>query len=274
MPELRNNPSPSDSTVEQPSQVPHGYRITRKGSRYNIIGPEGRIFTKNKSASVAGPRWEELTHTPWPHPSSAYEPGLRLWELGIISREDITNNKPVSAPVKTKAEAATAKAAAKEAPAKAAPAKAAPAKAAKKSRTRKAPKTKPAKATKSGSPAKPATPVAKSPAPAPKPVALTTTLLALPAPKINLAQQTQIITALRKNPSLLFRPEVRDALKHEVDYHRPYAAWAANLLKVLARYDARHRSHVKPAPIKQETIMARHIAWQEHQLQQQVAVNH
>ena len=42
-----------------------------------------------------------------------------------------------------------------------------------------------------------------------KPAALTPLPLALPAPKIDLAQQTQIITALRKNPSLLFRPEVR-----------------------------------------------------------------
>ena len=65
------------------------YRIMRKGSRYNILGPHGRIFTKYQSASQAGPRWEELTHTPWPYDSTAYERGHRLWELGLIERTQI-----------------------------------------------------------------------------------------------------------------------------------------------------------------------------------------
>jgi hypothetical protein len=61
----------------------------RKGSRYNILGPHGRIFTKYKSASVAGPRWEDLTHMPWPYESTAYDRGLRLWELGLIPRDQV-----------------------------------------------------------------------------------------------------------------------------------------------------------------------------------------
>ncbi len=65
------------------------YRIMRKGSRYNILGPTGRIFSKYKSASVAGPRWEELTHSPWPYDSTAYERGHRLWELGLIDHAQI-----------------------------------------------------------------------------------------------------------------------------------------------------------------------------------------
>ena len=72
----------------EPSSVAQ-YRIMRKGSRYNILGPQGRVFTKYKSASVAGPRWEELTHTPWPYDSTAYERGLRLWELGLIPRDQV-----------------------------------------------------------------------------------------------------------------------------------------------------------------------------------------
>lgn len=276
MPELRDQHTPSSSTVDHPSHAPHGYHITRKGSRYNITGPEGRIFTKYKSASTAGPRWEELTHTPWPYPSSAYEPGLRLWELGIITREEISNTRPVSAPAKPMPKAASGEAA-------------------KQPRKRKAPQAKttvakaPAAAPKAVTPAKVVAPVTTPkpaatptaavsqahPMPAPARIDITPSLLALPAPKIDLARQTQIITALRKEPRLLFKPEVRIALKHEVEYHRPYAAWAQNLLKMLARYDARQRSHVKVAPIKQETILARHIAWQEHQFQlKQVAVNH
>lgn len=76
---------PSDSvSVERPQ-----YRIMRKGSRYNILGPDGRVFLKYKSASSVGPRWEELTHTPWPYASSTYERGMRLWELGLIEREQV-----------------------------------------------------------------------------------------------------------------------------------------------------------------------------------------
>lgn len=57
------------------------YHVRRRGSRYNIFGPDGRAFNRYESAGVAGPRWEELTRTPWPHPSSAYQPGLRLAQL-------------------------------------------------------------------------------------------------------------------------------------------------------------------------------------------------
>lgn len=57
------------------------YHVRRRGSRYNIFGPDGRLFANYQSAGVAGPRWEELTCTPWPHPSSAYQPGLRLAQI-------------------------------------------------------------------------------------------------------------------------------------------------------------------------------------------------
>lgn len=79
------------SALETPSNPPtkREYTIRRKGSLYNIVGPEGRVFTKNQSARVIGPRWEELTHTPWPYPSKAYEPGLRLWQLGLIDRDQV-----------------------------------------------------------------------------------------------------------------------------------------------------------------------------------------
>lgn len=76
------------SSAERPVDRPQ-YRIMRKGSRYNILGPEGRVFVKYKSASSVGPRWEELTHTPWPYESSAYERGARLWEMGLIDRAQI-----------------------------------------------------------------------------------------------------------------------------------------------------------------------------------------
>ena len=65
------------------------YIISRRGSVYNIFGPEGRVFRKYRSASVVGPRWEELTHTLWPYPSTAYSTGQRLWELGLIARENV-----------------------------------------------------------------------------------------------------------------------------------------------------------------------------------------
>jgi hypothetical protein len=65
------------------------YRIMRRSSLYNILGPQGRLFERFKSAAVVGPRWEELTHTPWPYPSSAYEAGMRLWELGLIGRDQV-----------------------------------------------------------------------------------------------------------------------------------------------------------------------------------------
>ncbi|NDJ78780.1 MAG: hypothetical protein GYB65_21225 [Chloroflexi bacterium] len=63
------------------------FYIRRKGSWYNIFGPSGYLLPSFKSAGVVGPRWEELTHTPWPHRSSAYAPGTRLRDLGIVPDE-------------------------------------------------------------------------------------------------------------------------------------------------------------------------------------------
>ncbi|MBN1565084.1 MAG: hypothetical protein JXA10_14665 [Anaerolineae bacterium] len=77
---------------------PNDYAILRKGSVYNIVGPYGREFGSYKSASIAGPRWEELTHTPWPYDSSAYTPGMRLWELGLIQREHVGMRKLLTHP--------------------------------------------------------------------------------------------------------------------------------------------------------------------------------
>ncbi len=173
----------------------HGdaYHLRRRGSRYNILGPQGRVFATYQSAGVAGPRWEELTLTPWPQPSSAYQPGSRLAAL------------------------------------------------------------------------RPAPPEPASP----RPIAIPpiTPPLALPAPRLNLAAHEALMQRLRRQPALLFTPIIRQALRHEVEYHRPQAAWAAHLLALLARYDARQRkqqrSHVPPAPI----ILEKHLAWQEQQEQ-------
>jgi len=73
---------------KQPAQTTHSlqvrgdwYHVRRRGSRYNIFGPDGRLFSRYESAGVAGPRWEELTRTRWPHSGSAYQPGLRLAQL-------------------------------------------------------------------------------------------------------------------------------------------------------------------------------------------------
>jgi len=172
----------------------HGdaYHLRRRGSRYNILGPQGRIFATYQSAGVAGPRWEELTLTPWPQPSSAYQPGSRLAAL-----------RPIP-------------------PAPAAPVR----------------------------PRPPAIPLSAPP-------------LALPAPRLDLAAHAALMQRLRRQPALLFTPIIRRALRHEVEYHRPQAAWAAHLLALLARYDARQRarqrSHVPPAPL----VLAKHLAWQE-----------
>lgn len=83
--------------IESPANRP-AYRIMRKGSRYNILGPQGRIFTKYRSAGTVGPRWEELTHTPWPYDSSAYTRGVRLWELGLIERAQVGAQEITVAP--------------------------------------------------------------------------------------------------------------------------------------------------------------------------------
>jgi hypothetical protein len=166
----------------QHSDTPR-YRIVRKGSLYNILGPDGRLFTKYKSASVVGPRWEELTHTPWPYESTAYERGLRL----------------------------------------------------------------PAH--------KPTPKLSKCPVVI-KPV----TVLALPAPRIDLDEHIRLMQTLRHNPVLLFDAQIQQALRHEVEYHRPDANWAQHLLKLLARYEQRQQQTARAGS---ENVLEKHIAWQE-----------
>ncbi|MBN1680133.1 MAG: hypothetical protein JW966_07565 [Anaerolineae bacterium] len=190
------------------------YRIDRKGSVYNIFGPYGRVFGKYKSASVVGPRWEELTHTPWPFRSKAYESGLRLWELGIIEREQVGQLKL-------------------------------------------RPKLKPAPAH-----------IPPKPQPQPRNRVITIIIpdkpiLTLPAPKINLAEQVRLIQALRNKPALLFDPQVRQALVHEVEYHRPNARWAQSLLNLLAKFERRQRRRRPAMADDPNTVLAKHIAWQK-----------
>jgi hypothetical protein len=209
VPDMLFSPGPSDNR----QQEHHRYRILRKGSRYNILGPEGRIFTKYKSASVAGPRWEELTHTPWPYASSAYESGQRLWELELIDREQVGKR---TVTVQSKPQ--------------------------------------------------PKKPAPQSPARVGRSVSVPDTPLALPAPRIDLDEHRRVIQSLRRNPALLFDPQTRQALHHEVEYHRPDARWAQHLLELLARYDKRQRAR-KPARIESSAqITAHHIAWQEQHM--------
>lgn len=75
------------------------YHVRRRGSRYNIFGPQGRAFDRYQSAGVAGPRWEELTGTPWPHPSSAYQPGLRLAQIAPPTPATRLAPKPEHPPI-------------------------------------------------------------------------------------------------------------------------------------------------------------------------------
>jgi hypothetical protein len=91
-------------------------------------------------------------------------------------------------------------------------------------------------------------------------------LLALPAPRINLAEQSRLMRMLRRNPPMLFNPRIQQALQHEVDYHRPDARWAQHLLKLLARYEIRQRRQQRAKTTSPATILARHIAWQEERL--------
>ena len=278
------------------------YSIRRKGSRYNIIGPMGRIFDKYKSASVVGPRWEELTHTLWPYQSSAYQPGTRLWQLGLIESSELDDkfavleqSNPVVVPT---------------------------------SRTR--PSVKKTISSVVGSkkndseqevipfiPSPPARPAGLSPHDDPDerlPLTLDqdaieseaqvegrdlrrdnhentvktngpvhgvpteyalegvaiapipSLVLALPAPRIDLAEQARLIAALRRDPSLLFDSRVRQALAHEVEYHRPSSRWAQHLLKLLSKYDRRQeRARAATRRSDTQTIMVKHIAWQEQQ---------
>jgi hypothetical protein len=201
----------------EPSSVAQ-YRIMRKGSRYNILGPQGRIFTKYKSASVAGPRWEELTHTPWPYESTAYERGLRLWELGLIPRDQVgKRNILMSQPEPNSKGAIT-----------------------------------PSRAGRSKSTTK--RPIWVKPP------------LALPAPRIDLAEQERLMQALRRSPTLLFDPAIRQALHHEVHYHRPQARWAKHLLDLLARYEKRQRVRRGVRVASSAGITAKHVAWQAQRM--------
>jgi hypothetical protein len=188
------------------------YRIVRKGSRYNILGPDGRIFTKYKSASVVGPRWEELTSTPWPYDSTAYERGFRLWQLGLIRREQVGKQHIVVQ-------------------------------------------------------RKPVAPIA-APKPASRIVIVPITRLALPAPRIDLNEHIRLMQSLHKNPVLLFDARIQQALRHEVEYHRPDAKWAQHLLKLLARYERSRQSSGTSSDIVRE----KHMAWQEQRGQTEAPV--
>jgi len=95
------------------------------------------------------------------------------------------------------------------------------------------------------------------------PVVIAVLPLALPAPRIDLAEQMRLMQLLRQNPPLLFHPQMRQALQHEVEYHRPQARWAQHLLKLLAHYEA-HPHRTKPP--SSATVLAKHIAWQEQRM--------
>lgn len=318
-------------TPKQPKgQHDARYRIIRKGSVYNILGPEGREFAKNKSASVVGPRWEELTHTPWPYDSSAYTPGMRLWELGLIKRAQVGKRQsslldaPVDGPAPREEESP--------------PAKAAPAPASEPAPEDETPPAPPApivgeqlmllavddavarqvtaepdppkgreeqtnapttndtplvaeSTTLAAEPVRPALREAASPPvpeeksipvkkgrPKARPVIPSKPLppasirmidvsLSLPAPRIDLGRQDALMDALRKDPSRLFEPDMREALHQEVAYNRPSARWASHLLRMLDRYDRRQRWLEQPTVRADwKAILTKHIAWQEQQL--------
>jgi hypothetical protein len=227
----------------QPQEDKSKYRIQRKGSRYNIQGPQGRIFSKYKSASVAGPRWEELTHTPWPYTSSAYESGLRLWELGLIPREQVGQTQLLDEKSARAPAPKPAKASAKPKPQRKKPPR--------KKTARKAPPD-------------------PKPEPAePRPVQLVLSIpLALPAPRIDVEKQERMIQKLRQDPQLLFDKGVQEALRNEVTYNRPYAQRAETLLKVLSTYQARqYQRSRRPAVVEPHEILARHLAWQAQRVE-------
>ncbi len=248
------DPKPTANRQDDPQHDnPAAYTIRRKGSRYNISGPHGRVFSTYKSASVTGPRWEELTRTPWPYRSSAYESGTRLWQIGVIERDQIGQRKLKTRSKPTRATKPKPGRSAAKTPARA-----------KKANTRAA---KPAKAVPQADPrthqperarpvlARPAQPLGVMP------------VLALPAPRINLAEQTRLIQALRGDPRLLFQPKVREALQHEVEYHRPHALWASTLLRLLVRFEKRERLHTRLANNRSsDVIQNKHIAWQEQRM--------
>ena len=232
-PEHRNDFVPLDLSQSKESQL---YSIRRKGSRYNILGSRGRVFPHYQSASIAGPRWEELTGAPWPYRSEAYESGMRLWQLGLIPREQVGQQRlmpPASAatPQPNRADACP-------------PVK-----------TNKTKKSVPKQDKLKQQPTvKPHVEIPRVVYP-----------LALPAPRINLREQAHVVDELRRNPHLLFDSHIRVVLQNEVDYHLPQARWARKLLSLLDHYENRQRRQSRLPHLSEETILARHIAWQEEQ---------
>ncbi len=217
--------TPEDSRFSSGQSTGH-YFIRRRGSRYNIFGPQGRLFRTYQSASVAGPRWEELTGTPWPYHSTAYQAGLRLWQLGVLERrepaaellhhsEDGAEGPEV--PVTPRDESVT-----------------------------------------------PDSLLAAGETPVALPLIPSSVPLALPAPRFDLARQQHLMRALRENPERLFETEMRQVLQREVEYHLPQARLARRLLKWLERYEVRRQRGLRR--LSSETILARHIAWQEQRL--------
>jgi len=276
--DLLNDPNALSDKQEDPQHDNQtAFTIRRKGSRYNILGPNGREFTNYKSASVVGPRWEELTHTPWPYSSSAYESGTRLWQLGVIERSQVGQRELAPPPKPQRAAKPKAKKPAAKKPARTTKASETPAP----KKTAK-PVRQPAKI--DAPAAKPAKPVSQPDPPArqqeqARPVlarpgqtrTITLTvfepMFALPAPRIDLSEQTRLIQALRSDPRLIFQPNVREALQQEVEYHRPYAAWASTLLRLLTRFEKRERLRARlDNDRSSDVIQRKHIAWQEQQL--------
>jgi hypothetical protein len=91
--------------------------------------------------------------------------------------------------------------------------------------------------------------------------------LALPPPRIDLAEQEQHIQALRRNPALLFDPAIRQALHREIEYHRPRAAWAQFLLDLVTRYEKRQRVRWGVQVASSASVTAKHVAWQAQKMQ-------
>mgnify|MGYP005836201537 FL=1 len=273
----RQSPSFTSRTAQQQGGESR-YRISRKGSLYNILGPEGRIFPKFKSASVVGPRWEELTHTPWPYPSSAYESGMRLWELGLIERRQVGQRRPAldaapaDAPPPRAPELEPEPEPAPEQPAQETPAPAIGEQLQLLAVAGAEPAPQPVEAREDPAPA-PAEPPQEQPQAyratrpaAPSVLRVEPLPLGLPAPRIDLSRQRARIDSLRKDPARLFDPDMRAALQTEVEYHLPQAAWAAYLLRLLDRYERRQRRQ-SARRADWQTIMHKHIAWQEQRQQ-------
>lgn len=209
------------------AQTTGHYFIRRRGSRYNIFGPHGRLFRTYQSASVAGPRWEELTGTPWPYRSTAYQPGLRLWQLGVGERPAVQPE-----PAYRILDAAEGP----DVPL-----------------TRLGPSATPAVTSPAPGESVSGLPLTLSGAP-----------LALPAPRFDLAHQERLMHTLRRNPRLVLEPEMRQVLQREVEYHLPQARLARRLLKWLDRYEIRRQRRARR--LSDKAILARHIAWQEQRL--------